>query len=60
MAERIVTRSAESGNPAQINLVFTTAVFGFVPGRRINQLKYMRLAKHRKIGLSTGESAKTG
>jgi len=41
-------------------LVFTTAVFGVVFDARINQFKYMDTAKNRKIGFSTGESAKTG
>ena len=60
MAVRSVTQTAESRNPAQPNLVFTTAFFGVLADGEVNQLKYLRLAKRRKIGLSTGESAKTG
>jgi len=41
-------------------LVFTTAVFSVVSKDRVNQFNYLHLAKIRKIGLSTGESAKSG
>jgi len=41
-------------------LVFTTAVFGVVLEIHINQFKYLNAKKIRKIGFSTGESAKSG
>jgi len=41
-------------------LVFTTAVFGENLDVGINQFKRLRATKTSKIGLSTGESAKSG
>ena len=56
----ILPRLDDSGNPVRDQLVFTTAVFGDVFETRINELRYLPCAQTRKIGLSTGESAKSG
>jgi hypothetical protein len=60
MAVRSVTRAAESRNPAHTNLVFTTTDFGVLSKGGVNQLKYIHIDEGPKIGLSTGESAKSG
>src|SRR5208337_825180 len=41
-------------------LIFTTAVFGVVSADHINQFRHSKLAQSHEVGLSTGESAKTG
>jgi hypothetical protein len=42
-----VTPPAEAGNPAQANLVFTTADFGVLVEGGVNQNKYMRRVNRR-------------
>src|SRR5271165_5163004 len=60
VAEPIMTHTTQPENPTPTWLVFTSAVFGVVSADHINQFRHLKLAQSHEVGLSTGESAKTG